>query len=339
MVTRVLLVSDGRSVHTARVANGLIETGVDVHIAAFDAPRDTPRAAVHLLPRGYVGDARYLFAVPRLRRIVRKVRPDVVHAHYLSSYGLMAALARPPQLVQTAWGSDVLVTAQRCVRGLLAGFALRRSLLATGDSQSILDELARLAPAVARHRFVFGPPRSLFAEGPGKQNIILSPRNHEPLYCIDIILDAWELARDHLPGYRLVVAGSGSGTAALRQRAGHGVHFAGSLPYTEMLDLVAKSKLVVSVPRTDGTSAAVLEALAARCSVVATDLPSNREWLPRAHLVPVDPRAERLAQALIASTDRPLNLSPVYSFESQIERLVDAITRQLAGPPADLANG
>src|SRR5207253_454271 len=105
--------------------------------------------------------------------------------------------------------------------------------------------------------------------------------------------------------------------------------FAGQLAHGELLDLVARSRLVVSVPDTDATSASVLEAMAARCAIVATDLEANREWLPADCLVPVDPSATELADAIVRSRDRPMSLDRRWSFEAQVNSLVDVVRQML----------
>lgn len=322
----MLLVADGRSIHTQRLATALADAGVDVHLAAFSAPPSPFAGTFHALRPAAMGDVSHLLAIPHLSTLIRRLRPAVVHAHYISSYGLMAALAAPPLLVSTAWGSDLLVTARRGVQRRLASFSLRRATLATGDSQSLLDEIAHLAPATARHRFVFGPPRALFGAH-RKDALVLSPRNHEDNYQIDLVLDAWRIAQPSISDHRLVVAGSGSRTDALRRRAAPGVEFTGAVPYEGMLDLVRRSRLVVSVPRSDATSAAVLEALAAGCSVVASDLPANAEWVPATHRVPVDADADDVAGAILRCRAQPLTLDAEWSIESQTRRLLAALER------------
>ena len=59
-------------------------------------------------------DVRYPLAIPRLARLIRTLRPTLVHAVFISSYGLMTGLAVPmarlagsrATLVQSALGSD-----------------------------------------------------------------------------------------------------------------------------------------------------------------------------------------------------------------------------------------
>jgi glycosyltransferase involved in cell wall biosynthesis len=322
---RWLLVGDGESPHVRRIAAALGAHGIDVHLASFAfGDVDGER---HLLRSRGPGDVRYGAAVPQLRRVVAAVEPDVVNAHYISSYGVMAALARPRRLIQTAWGSDLLVTASRPGHRQLASFALRRAQLVTGDSESLLRSSRSLAPRTPVHRFVFGPPAYVFTAPRTPEPLVLSVRNHEPLYRIDLILDAWRLASPQLPRHRLVVAGSGSLTATLRDRAPAGVEFVGLLPHDSLQQLLLRAAAVVSIPETDATSAAVLEAMAARCSVIASDLEANREWIPSTHLVPEPATASALADTLVQRLDAPLELDSMWSLERQIANLIEAVSR------------
>jgi glycosyltransferase involved in cell wall biosynthesis len=68
-------------------------------------------------------------------------------------------------------------------------------------------------------------------------------------------------------------------------------------------ELYAAADVLLSVPRSDGTSVTVLEALFCDLPVVATDLPANREWLPPELLAPVQDEAGLGAAVRRALTD------------------------------------
>jgi glycosyltransferase involved in cell wall biosynthesis len=77
--------------------------------------------------------------------------------------------------------------------------------------------------------------------------------------------------------------------------------------HDEMADIYRLADVVVSVPFTDGTPVTLLEALSTGRPVVATDLPSVREWLgdlDPGSLVPVGDVAAT-ARAIAAALDRP----------------------------------
>jgi glycosyltransferase involved in cell wall biosynthesis len=270
---------------------------------------------------------RYLIAARQLRRLVKRLRPDVVNAHYLSSYGVLAALASSRPLVQTTWGTDIHVTAKRPIRRTIAKLALRRAILATGDSRSLLEGIAELAPGLDTHRFVFGPsglPTSGLTSG--DRRVVLSPRAHEPLYNIDVVLGAWDALAPHLPHHELVVAGTGSLTAELRALAGRRVRFVGQVDHDEITQLLGSSEVVLSIPDEDATSASVLEALAAGCAVVATDVDAAREWLDEQCLVPRPPTPRDVAAVALRVRGRSGSLDERWSLENQVRELLARTT-------------
>ena len=42
---------------------------------------------------GNIRKLSYLKVIPKLRRVIRKIKPDIVHAHYASGNGLLGALS------------------------------------------------------------------------------------------------------------------------------------------------------------------------------------------------------------------------------------------------------
>ena len=93
--------------------------------------------------------------------------PDIVHAHYTTSYGYLGARCGRHPLVMTAWGSDLLVTpfATPWMRWL-TGWTLRRADLITGDSQSLVDAAHSYHPRAAVHCIHWGVDLARFAPAP-----------------------------------------------------------------------------------------------------------------------------------------------------------------------------
>src|SRR5206468_2151949 len=91
--TDLLLVGEVSSVHVRRLARALHDRGWRLRVAGFQG------GAIDGVPTHSLGshpatsDRRYGLAVPRLARLIRSYEPQIVHAHYLTSFGLMAVLA------------------------------------------------------------------------------------------------------------------------------------------------------------------------------------------------------------------------------------------------------
>jgi glycosyltransferase involved in cell wall biosynthesis len=57
------------------------------------------------------------------------------------------------------------------------------------------------------------------------------------------------------------------------------VHFIGQIPHQKMPDILRQTAIYVSTSISDGTSLALIEAMACGTFPVVTDIPANREWI------------------------------------------------------------
>jgi glycosyltransferase involved in cell wall biosynthesis len=339
----VLVVADGASIHTRRLLRALIERDMRVELAAFESAQIDGLVEHRLGNLPPDRDRRYVLGVPALARVIRSRRPAIVHAHYVSSFGLMAALAlrfaRGPRLVQTAWGTDLLVTARDSrLRAALAASALRAADLVTGDSTELERAAQRLAPGRPWLRFVFGPPAALLGTDAPREPVIVSMRRLDPDMRVDLTVRAFLRAREIAPaalaGWRLLVAGDGSQADRVRQAAGGdaAIELAGRLDHTALHARLGRARVQVSVPSTDTTSAALLDGLAAGLVPVVSDLPGPLEWVDGSigEIVPRDPSVADLAGAIVRAAmrevppDRIRDRVRAVTWESETERLVAA---------------
>src|SRR5580704_5301543 len=126
---KICYLANAASIHTQRWATHFSKRGHDVTVISLTYAT-IPGVTVRWIgPDPNVrGRIAYLLCLPRLRRALRELKPDILHAHYAGGYGLTAALAGDYPLVLTAWGSDVLILpkSSRTLRWLVK-FALRRA--------------------------------------------------------------------------------------------------------------------------------------------------------------------------------------------------------------------
>lgn len=282
------LLGDANSVHLRRWAQQMLARGWRVSVVtARPQPIDDVEQRV-LEPVRRSAD--WLRRVGAARRHVAALAPDIVHAHYVSSYGYLAARCRRRPCVMTAWGSDLLVTPRQSrAMHWLAGWTLRRADLITGDSAELVALAQGYARSVPVHLVHWGADTDRFApvpwlDKPGFQ--IASLRSWEPNYHIDTLLEAYAQLLRSRPARSTVLhlLGGGSGEAALRAQAARlgidgQVRFHGRLDDAGMTAVLASCKAAVTVPASDATSVALLESMACGMAVVASDLPANRAWL------------------------------------------------------------
>lgn len=82
---------------------GLKESGHTVWLASHDY-----KDGVGSINLGHLSGFRDYFRFSKINKLVKKYNPDVVHAHVLNHYGLMAVGQAKP-LVVAMWGSDVML--------------------------------------------------------------------------------------------------------------------------------------------------------------------------------------------------------------------------------------
>ncbi|HHY80546.1 MAG TPA: glycosyltransferase family 4 protein [Thermoanaerobacter sp.] len=107
---KVLFLSNAASIHTVRWVNALANRGHEIHLVfkKDDQPRDNEisnKVILHSLKYG--GNKAYFTSAFELHKLYKKIKPDVVNAHYASGYGTLARIAKLKPLILSVWGSDV----------------------------------------------------------------------------------------------------------------------------------------------------------------------------------------------------------------------------------------
>jgi L-malate glycosyltransferase len=152
---------------------------------------------------------------------------------------------------------------------------------------------------------------------------LLSTRNFEPHYRVDVVLEAFALLKEQQPDATLTVAGYGSEEARLRGLAIEGVRFVGRIDPESMPQVCAEADIFLNASVVDNQPVSILEAFAAGLLVVSTptgDIPAMVRHNETGLLVrPDDP-------ALLATAVLRLMASPPEAFE-MAQRARQDVTR------------
>jgi glycosyltransferase involved in cell wall biosynthesis len=217
---RVLLLSDTYSEHTEKWALGLVSHSVEVGLFSFNKasyPWHQNKTNITVLfepenqldPVSISSKLSYLKYVKLLKKAILNFKPDVVHAHYATSYGLIGALSGFHPFVISAWGTDVMKFPQKNLlfKSILK-YNLNKADAICATSYTIKDFLK---PVTSKNVYVipFGvnvdefckkDVKSLF----GKESFVLGCiKALEDLYNIDILIKAFSVLKLKFPSKSL----------------------------------------------------------------------------------------------------------------------------------------
>jgi glycosyltransferase involved in cell wall biosynthesis len=301
--------------------------GHEVHLISFH-PGNLPGAIMHH-PAGSTFDPEtdkwpYLWNAWKVARTIRAIRPDVVHAHYLTSNGLIAAASGFHPLVVSARGTDVHAALDRVLPRWALTYVLKRADLVNPVSAELEANLIamgclpsrilRLSQGIVPEQFLVD--RSSRRSGPIR---IICTRPLAPVYQPARIVVALASLAESMRDWEYSFAASGPLEEPLRRQVERlgldaSIRFLGGFQQADLPRLLGDADIFVSASLSDGTSPALLEAMASGAFPVVSNIAANREWLPgQGESLLFDPRDTKDLEACLARaiTEGPMRLQAV----------------------------
>ena len=234
---------------------------------------------------------------------LRRIRPDLIHAHWLIPQGFVVALLalfnrKMPPLLVTSHGADLFALRSSPFQAIKR-FVLRRAAFITVVSDAMRDEVARLGGDPAR---VSVQPMGVDLTG------VFTPEPETPRSSCEILFVGRLVEKKGLrhliqampaivqahPTALLTVAGFGPEAASCRQQAhglglGEKVRFLGAVRQAELPALYRRAAVFVAPfvqaasGDREGLGLVVVEAAGCGCPLVVSDMPSVRDIFGEAH--------------------------------------------------------
>ena len=310
---RILYVSTGSGAHDAKILRELKKRGYDVHYAPL-APVWRPVTVDHFkttnlgyddsvqgsrLHRLFSFALSYARSYLNLRRLLRGYHPDILHATFIQTAGLISAATGFHPLLLSPWGSDVLrYPRDSVVMRVLTMYAVSMSDAVFCDSEAVRGTLGRLTgnridnvPVIP-----WGVSLDLFRQdhqarlatrrelGWEDCRVIIMTRSFYSIYGVAYFLESLPAVFETEPAARALLIGKGPlehDLHQLVQKLGirDKVRFLGEIPNAEMPRYLNSADIYVSSSLSDSTSVSLLEALACGLPVVVTDVAANLEWI------------------------------------------------------------
>jgi glycosyltransferase involved in cell wall biosynthesis len=241
----------------------------------------------------------HLLSLFQIKKLIKTVKPHILHAHYLTDYGFWGALSGFHPLVLTAWGSDILVRPgeSRLSRWMVT-FTLKQADLVTCDAEHLARRMVTLGAEEKKIRLIyFGVDIQKFNSNKKDASIkeklgigssaptIISLRSLSPIYDVESLIKAAPIVLKSFPDAKFIIAGDGEQRDYLENLArslgtSESIKFIGRISNEELPPYMASSDIYVSTALSDaGLAASTAEAMACELPVVITDFGNNRNWV------------------------------------------------------------
>lgn len=350
---RILFIADAGATHMIHWAKLLQQRGAHVSFLSFQPMKDLSFETIHLQPHFPQHFIKFIINAPRVRRVIESVQPDIVHTYYLTNYALMTALANPKTWVVTVAGSDLFLESSRSpLLRIISRQVLFRAGLVHSVAQHMSMQLLQIGVNPLRlvtlpegiDGDIFHAPTSFRPQAP----IIVSTRNHKPVYDVITLIRAIPIVLRQIPTASFVIMGDGEQRPILESLVfelglQRNTRFLGHSDWPTLADNLRNAAVYVSTSLSDGTSASLFQAMHCGAFPVVTDIPANREWLTNGENGLLFPKSdsEALAKQILHVLANPdLQRNAVGRNFSLIEdkgidhniivQLIDAYSRLLA---------
>jgi len=215
---KIAYLADGSSVHTKRFLDYFAERGYNISLITY-TPSEMKNVRVYK-----VATSRFkiLLRVVQSLILIRKVKPDILHAFYLTNNGVIGALSGFHPLILTPLGSDITTDPERSrIFRILVKLSMKRADVVHASDNLAKHRLMELGCAPEKI-FVqqFGVDTNRFSPAARSQSLrrklasdetflVLCGRWWRPQYSVDVFIRAIPLVLKKVPNVKFVLLGGG----------------------------------------------------------------------------------------------------------------------------------
>ncbi|MEI7848854.1 MAG: glycosyltransferase [Chloroflexota bacterium] len=271
--------------------------------------------------RQWLGPVTIPGAAGRLRAMIQRTQPDLVHAMRIPYEGMLSADASglAPLLV-SVWGNDFTLHAPSTpLMRHYTQWTLKVADALHADCQRDIDLGQKWGFSTQKPNLVIPGSGGIRADvfytnavaSAEKRPLVVNPRGFRAYVCNEAFFRAIPLVLKERPDARFVCPAMNAENQVLAWikdlGIGASVDLLPALPQAQLADLFRSSQVVVSPTTHDGTPNSLLEAMACGCFPVAGDLDSIREWItPGQNGLLVDATdPQLLASAILRGINEP----------------------------------
>jgi len=299
---KILILADPSSSHTIKWVNSLHKRGVDIFLfglSRYDPAQYDENIKIESLQtpirvkaklNGSFLKSLYLVAFPRLKKIIRTFQPDIVHAHYAASYGLIGALTGFHPFILSVWGIDILTfPSNSALHKKMIKYSLKKAdkVLSTSyylakETNNYTNKEILITPfGIDTEKFKPKIVDPIFMED---DIVIGTVKSMERKYGIEYLIKSFSIVKKKCQhkNLKLLLVGGGSLEEKFKQMIDElGITdssiITGQIPFNKVADYHNQLSIAVYVSKVESFGVSILESSACEIPVVVSDVGGLRE--------------------------------------------------------------
>lgn len=285
---KICYLANASSVHTQRWAEAMRDKGCSIDIISFEM------AEIHGVNVHYIkpirreisqnsADAKsfsYMIRAGKVKKIIESIKPDIVHAHYATGYGLTGALCKVRPYIISTWGSDVFLAPKKNkIFKYILKYNFERADYITATSRNLTEETS-LYTNKKVITIPFGVDTMKFSrqEKACSDTLTLGiVKSLEHIYGVRYLIEAFAEISGKYGNVNLLIVGDGPLRHDLEQlcrkyQIENRVTFLGSVPNSQVSTVLNRMDIFVMPSLSESFGVSILEAEACQIPVVASNV-------------------------------------------------------------------
>lgn len=222
----------------------------------------------------------------KIKENLKIINPHILHAHYATNYGFLAALANFHPFVLTCHGSDILVDFDKSrLESFFIRYTLRKADIVTLPSEQMKKRIIRteINPnKIYQIQYGVNTEQFKFHKKDFKQIVAISTRALYYKYRLDVLINAIPKVLNQFNNVEFQIIGEGDEKPALihlckQLNIQNSIKFLGFIAHDDIPKYYKKPQIYITTSPSDGISISLLEAFASGCYPIVPDNASNRQ--------------------------------------------------------------
>ena len=295
---KIAFLAGQSSIHTVKWVNEMAKRGHEVSLITMHPGTEEINKNVIVYKLPFKPPLGYYFNLWNFKKLLKKIKPDILNTHYASGYGTLARLAGFHPYVLSVWGSDVY---DYPLKSFIHRKIVIKNLINAdwicSTSNVMLKQVQSLYPNLKNFTVVpFGVDTKLFRPCLGLKDqsfvTVGTVKTLAPKYGVDLLVKAFGRVREELRGrspelfqkLRLLIVGGGPQQVEIERLANQlGLNeitqFVGRVPHAEVPKFLNLLDIYVAASRMESESFGVAVVEASACGIPV--IVSNVGGLPK----------------------------------------------------------